>query len=74
MVHAFEEKQIYISTTSACSSRKKMASSTLHAMNVPAQLATSAVRVSLDESNTMAEVEQFLIVFHQLYQKFSKIN
>lgn len=74
LVHAFEEKQIYLSTTSACSSRKKMASSTLHAMHVPEQLATSAVRISLDESNTMAEVEQFLIVFHQLYQKFSKIN
>ncbi|OTN75535.1 aminotransferase, class V [Enterococcus sp. 8G7_MSG3316] len=74
LVHAFEEKQIYISTTSACSSRKKMASSTLHAMQVPNDLATSAVRISLDESNTMAEVEQFLIVFHQLYQKFSKIN
>lgn len=74
LVHAFEEKQIYISTTSACSSRKKMASSTLHAMHVANELATSAVRISLDESNTMAEVEQFLIVFHQLYQKFSKIN
>ncbi|KAF1303908.1 cysteine desulfurase family protein [Enterococcus sp. JM9B] len=74
MVHAFEEKQIYLSTTSACSSRKKMASSTLHAMHVPNALATSAVRISLDESNTMAEVEQFLIIFNQLYQKFSKIN
>ena len=73
LVHALEEKQIYTSTTSACSSKKNAASSTLHAMNVPNQLATSAIRVSLDESNTMAEVEQFLIVFNQLYQKFSKI-
>ncbi|MDT2706720.1 cysteine desulfurase family protein [Enterococcus dispar] len=74
LVHALEEKQIYVSTTSACSSRKHVESSTLHAMNVPATLATTAIRVSLDENNTMAEVEQFLIVFHQLYQKFSKIN
>ena len=73
LVHALEEKQIYTSTTSACSSKKNAASSTLHAMNVPNQLATSAIRISLDESNTMAEVEQFLIVFNQLYQKFSKI-
>ncbi len=56
LVHALEEKQIYLSTASACSSRKKMASSTLHAMKVPEQIATSAVRISLDESNTMAEV------------------
>lgn len=74
LVHAFEEKQIYTSTTSACSSRKKLASSTLHAMNVPNALATSAIRISLDESNTMAEAEQFMIVFHQLYKKFSLIR
>lgn len=74
LVHALEEKQIFISTTSACSSRKHMASSTLHAMHVPHDLATSAVRISLDESNSMAEVEQFMIIFKQLYQKFSAIN
>ncbi|MFV0558611.1 MAG: cysteine desulfurase family protein [Enterococcus sp.] len=74
VVHAFEEKQIYLSTTSACSSRQKSNSSTLAAMNVDHQVATSAVRISLDESNTMAEVEQFLVVFNHLYQKFAKIN
>lgn len=73
LVHALEEKEIFISTTSACSSRKKMASSTLHAMNVEDKIAKCAVRISLDESNTMAEVEQFLIVFRQLYQKFTKV-
>ncbi|MEQ7189236.1 cysteine desulfurase family protein [Enterococcus hirae] len=74
LVHALEEKQIFISTTSACSSRKHLASSTLHAMHVPDDLATSAVRISLDESNSMAEVEQFMIIFKQLYKKFSTIN
>ncbi|GGC88448.1 cysteine desulfurase family protein [Enterococcus wangshanyuanii] len=74
LVHAFEEKQIYTSTTSACSSRKKIASSTLHAMKVPDSLATSAIRVSLDESNTIAEAEQFMIIFNQLYKKFSILN
>lgn len=74
LVHALEEKQIFISTTSACSSRKHLASSTLHAMHVPDDLATSAVRISLDESNSMAEVEQFMIIFKPLYKKFSTIN
>ncbi len=74
LVHALEEKQIFISTTSACSSRKHLASSTLHAMHVPDDLATSAVRISLDESNSMGEVEQFMIIFKQLYKKFSTIN
>ncbi|MHC5268258.1 cysteine desulfurase family protein [Enterococcus sp. LJL98] len=74
MVHAFEEKQIYLSTTSACSSKKQQVGGTLHAMNIPEVQATTAVRISLDQSNTLAEVEQFLIVFNQLYQKFGKIN
>ncbi|EPM8082397.1 cysteine desulfurase family protein [Enterococcus faecium] len=74
LVHALEEKQIFVSTTSACSSRKHMASNTLHAMHVPNDLATSAVRISLDENNSLAEVEQFMIIFKQLYKKFSAIN
>lgn len=74
MVHAFEEKQIFVSTTSACSSRKNMTSSTLHSMGISGNIATSAVRISLDESNTMAEVEQFLIIFRQLQEKFAKLN
>lgn len=74
LVHAFEEKQIYVSTTSACSSKKQQTNSTLHQMDVPDYLATTAVRISLDQSNTLAEVEQFLIIFHHLYQKFGKIN
>lgn len=74
LVHALEEKQIYVSTTSACSSRKKINSSTLYAMGVPDSIATSAVRISLDESNTIAEAEQFMIIFNQLYTKFSKVR
>ncbi len=74
LVHALEEKEIIVSTTSACSSKKNTESSTLAAMNVSSDLATCAIRISLDESNTMAEIEQFMIVFEQLYQKFSKVN
>ena len=51
-----------------------MASSTLDAMHVPNDLATSAIRISLDENNSLAEVEQFMIIFKQLYMKFSVIN
>ncbi|MDN6639606.1 MAG: cysteine desulfurase [Tetragenococcus sp.] len=74
LVHALEEKEIIVSTTSACSSKKNTASSTLAAMNVDSALATCAIRISLDESNTIAEIEQFMIVFNQLYQQFAKIN
>ncbi|GFH41022.1 cysteine desulfurase family protein [Pseudolactococcus insecticola] len=74
VVHGFEEHELYISTTSACSSKAGLASSTLVAMNVAPKFATSAVRISLDESNNMAEIEQFLTIFKQLHAKFQKIQ
>ncbi|WP_203639295.1 cysteine desulfurase family protein [Levilactobacillus wangkuiensis] len=74
IVHAFEEHDIYISTTSACSSKKHVESSTLQAMKVDDGIATSAVRISLDEHNTMAEAEKFNQVFDELYTQFAKLS
>lgn len=56
-VHALEEQNIYVSTTSACSSKKKAASKTLLAMGVPQDQADSAIRISLTYSNTAEEAE-----------------
>lgn len=74
IVHAFEEHDIYISTTSACSSKKHVESSTLQAMKIDDGIATSAVRISLDEHNTMAEAEKFNQVFDELYTQFAKLS
>ena len=74
LVHAFEEKDIIISTTSACSSRAHAAGSTLEAMNVPNDISITAVRVSFSDQSTMMEVEKFLTTLKHLEQKFSKIN
>ncbi|MER2175315.1 MAG: cysteine desulfurase family protein [Carnobacterium sp.] len=74
MVHAFEKKDIYISTTSACSSRSGVGSSTLEAMHVPEKLATSAVRISLTDTNNLAEAKIFMAEFDQLYQQFKDIK
>ena len=54
-IHALEEKEIFVSTTSACSSKKKSASTTLTAMGVPKATAESAVRISLSYDNTTEE-------------------
>jgi cysteine desulfurase len=59
-VHALEERGIYISTTSACSSKKSAPSSTLMAMGIPEKDAKSAVRVSLSYENTKEEAEIFI--------------
>lgn len=74
IVHAFEEHQIYISTTSACSSKAGKPAGTLIAMGVPQKLAQTAVRVSLDEDNDMGQVEQFLTIFKQIYNKTQKVR
>ncbi|WP_172189311.1 cysteine desulfurase family protein [Lentilactobacillus kribbianus] len=74
IVHAFEEYSIYISTTSACSSKKHLASSTLAAMDVPSDISTSAIRVSLGDQNTVAEAKRFNEVFDKLYTEFDKLS
>ncbi|WP_251712763.1 cysteine desulfurase family protein [Lactococcus ileimucosae] len=73
VVHAFEKHEIYISTTSACSSKKNAAAGTLMAMHVKPDLATSAVRISLDHTNNMLEVEAFLTIFRNIYQEMLKV-
>jgi cysteine desulfurase len=56
-VHALEQKGIYVSTTSACSSKRHAPSKTLLAMGVPARLAESAIRISLSYDNRLEEAE-----------------
>lgn len=73
IVHAFEDHDIYISTTSACSSKKQAEASTLAAMKVPTRLAESAVRISLGDQNTLADAAAFNQAFDQVYAGFQKI-
>lgn len=73
-VHALEEFGIYSSTTSACSSKRGDHSSTLHAMDVPEQLATSAVRISFSNENTVEEVDSLIEAIEQLSEKFQFLS
>ena len=74
VVHAFEEHQIYISTTSACTSKAGKPAGTLISMGIPTKLAQTAVRISLDDDNDMGQVEQFLTIFKQVYAKTQKVR
>ncbi|HFI0694887.1 TPA: cysteine desulfurase family protein [Streptococcus suis] len=74
IVHAFEDHQIYISTTSACSSKAGKPAGTLIAMGVPQKLAQTAVRISLDDDNDMGQIEQFLTIFKQVYENTKKVR
>lgn len=74
VVHAFEEFDIYISTTSACSSKAGKPAGTLIAMGVDKSIAQTAVRLSLDLENDMSQVEKFLTKFKLIYEQTRKVR
>ena len=74
VVHAFEEFDIYISTTSACSSKAGKPAGTLIAMGVDKSIAQTAVRLSLDLEKDMSQVEQFLTKFKLIYEQTRKVR
>ncbi|WP_075277552.1 cysteine desulfurase family protein [Streptococcus pneumoniae] len=74
IVHAFEDYDIFISTTSACSSKAGKPAGTLIAMGVDKDKAQSAVRLSLDFENDMSQVEQFLTKLKLIYNQTRKVR
>ncbi|WP_316570978.1 cysteine desulfurase family protein [Neobacillus sp. YIM B06451] len=72
-VHALEEQDIYLSTTSACSSKKKSASKTLLAMGVTDAVAGSAVRISLSFENTMEEAKEVLKEIEKTVSRLGRV-
>ncbi|MBC6149504.1 cysteine desulfurase [Listeria innocua] len=73
LVHALEKEDIYISTTSACSSKQKLASSTLKAMGVTDEEATGAVRVSLSYENRLSEAKIFIQKLQEVIENLNKV-
>ena len=72
-VHALEEKDIFVSTTSACSSKQKTISNTLVAMGIPEERAGSAIRLSLSYYNTLDEVKKVLSAVEQTVEGLRKV-
>ena len=72
-VHALEAKGVYVSTTSACSSKKSVLSRTLLAMGVPEKLAESAMRISLSEKNTPEEAEEAVKIIADTAKHLGKV-
>ena len=60
LLHALEDKGVYISAGSACSSNKPAISETLKAMNIDKDLLGSTVRFSFSRFNTKEEIDYTL--------------
>lgn len=70
LVHAFETEGVMISTTSACSSRKRQVHSTLKAMGVADEISESAVRISMSSFTTTEEVKKLIKIIEKVTTKF----
>jgi cysteine desulfurase len=73
LIHTLEQKGIYLSTTSACSSKKQLPSQTLLAMGVPDDLADSAFRISLSYDNTEDEAEKVIVAIKESAKQLRKV-
>ncbi len=74
LLHALEDKQIYVSAGSACSSNKPAKSSTLWAIHVKKEALESTIRISFSPENTLEEVNYCLEALKELVPKLQKFT
>lgn len=70
MLHCLEEKEIYVSTVSACSSKTKAVSYVLSEMGIKREIAKNAVRFSFSRFNTKEEMQTALDAISMIYEKY----
>lgn len=68
----FDLNKICVSSGSACSSGSVGLSKVLQAMKVEKEFLQGAIRVSLAPENTIEEIEKFIEIFHNFYQRNNK--
>jgi cysteine desulfurase len=61
LLHALEERGVYVSTGAACASRKREHSPVLRAMNLSQERLASALRLSLSRLSSAEQVEAALV-------------
>ncbi len=66
ILHALEDKGIYVSAGSACSARKPQPSATLQAMGVEKELLGSTIRFSFSVFTTMEEINYTLETLYDI--------
>lgn len=66
ILHALEDKGIYVSAGSACSARKPQPSATLQAMGIDKELLGSTIRFSFSTLTTMEEINYTLETLYDI--------
>ncbi len=72
MLHALEEKGVYVSAGSACASHSKKESSTLKSMGASAEEMDGALRISMSEFTTKEEIEYALVSIKEVIEIYGR--
>ncbi|MCR8969143.1 cysteine desulfurase family protein [Facklamia sp. 7083-14-GEN3] len=72
LLQAFSNADIMISTTSACSSRKKNDHHTLKAMGIDESVAHSSIRISFSQTTSQAEIDQLVEKITEISTQFKQ--
>lgn len=72
LLHALEDKGIYVSAGSACSSNKPQVSRTLTAIGLPKEALSSTVRFSFGLENTTEEIDYCIEVLKEIVPVLQK--
>ncbi|NQX65421.1 cysteine desulfurase [Paenibacillus alba] len=73
VVHALEQRHIYISTKSACASDESDPSSVMLALGCSREQAVSGLRVSFSEEHQEKEAEQFLAALREVVKELAPL-
>lgn len=72
LLHSLEDKEIYVSAGSACSSNKPAPSKTLTNIHAGKNVIESTIRISFSEENTMEQVSYVLDTLKQIVPMLQK--
>lgn len=73
LVNAFSKYDIYLSTTSACSSKKSSHNETLKAMGLSNRRIEGSIRISIASDLTDEQVESFKVAFDKVYKEVREL-
>lgn len=74
IVHALEKEGVIVSTTSACSSKRKLKQPSVRELGYSKDEAETAVRISFSHENTLLEVQEFKKVFDKIHKQLKEID
>ncbi|MGK9043463.1 cysteine desulfurase family protein [Mammaliicoccus vitulinus] len=73
LVNAFSKYEIYLSTTSACSSKKSSHNETLKAMGLSNLIIEGSIRLSIAPDLTNEQIEAFKDAFNKVYKEVKEL-